>query len=59
MLVTQSRAEYLGAWRLVNDIQSELGADKFNSFLNDVEYIFTDYKNVEVHCFTRAWIVKK
>jgi len=58
-VVRRSHEEYLGAWRSVNDIQAQLGSEKFNSFIKDVENIINDHKEVDVHYLTRAWVAKK
>ena len=52
-------AEYIGAWRSVNDVQAQLGKDKFAEFIEDVERIITKRSFVEVHYLTRAWIACK
>ncbi len=58
-VVLRSCEEYLGAWRSVNDIQAQLGSENFGSFIRDVENILADYKEVDVHYLTRAWVAKK
>ena len=58
-VVKRTHQEYLGAWRSVNDIQVELGAEKFSEFLGDLEKIIRNFPNVEVHYLTRAWIASK
>lgn len=58
-IVKRSHEEYLGAWRSVNDIQSQLGADQFSQFMNDIETIISKRDYVEVHYLTRAWIACK
>jgi ubiquinone/menaquinone biosynthesis C-methylase UbiE len=58
-VVQRSHEQYLGAWRSVNDIQSQLGEKSFKEFLADVEHIITDYQKVKVAYLTRAWIAKK
>ena len=55
-VVKRSYEEYIGAWRSVNDIQSQLGKEKFTEFLNDVNDIIQKLPFVEVHYLTRAWI---
>jgi len=55
-VVKRTYDEYIGAWRSVNDIQSQLGKEKFNEFLNDVNDIIQKRSFVEVHYLTRAWI---
>ena len=58
-VVHRSHEEYIGAWRSVNDVQSQLGKDKFSRFIDDVAKIITEYPTVEVHYLTRAWIARK
>ena len=49
----------MGAWRSVNDIQAQLGKEKFSQFLSDVEEIINKRSYVEVHYLTRAWVAQK
>jgi ubiquinone/menaquinone biosynthesis C-methylase UbiE len=58
-VVQRSHEEYIGAWRSVNDIQSQLGKGKFSEFIDDVERAISKYSTVEVHYLTRAWIACK
>lgn len=58
-VVIRSQEEYVGAWRSVNDIQTQLGPDKFSEFIDDVVRITSKYPCVEVHYLTRAWIASK
>ena len=58
-VVQRSHKEYIGAWRSVNDVQSQLGKDKFGEFIKDVEKIIAKTGWVEVHYLTRAWIALK
>ena len=58
-VVRRSHEEYLGAWRSVNDIQSQLGKEKFAKFIMDVNDIICKQEYVEVHYLTRAWIACK
>ena len=58
-VVKRSHEEYMGAWRSVNDIQAQLGKEKFSQFLCDVEQIINKLSYVEVHYLTRAWIARK
>ena len=50
---------YIGAWKSVNDIQVQLGKDKFTQFL---EYIKNKTKNkeyIETTYLTRSWTARK
>jgi len=58
-MIQRSHEEYIGAWRSVNDIQVQLGDEKFKEFISDVEKIIKKQKFVEVHYLTRAWIASK
>lgn len=50
---------YLGAWRSVNDLQVQLGPDKFNAFLEFVEIRITDLNVIEATYLTRAWSARR
>ena len=58
-VVNRTHEEYIGAWRSVNDVQFQLGKEKFEEFIGDVEKIITKREFVEVHYLTRAWIASK
>ena len=58
-VVQRTHEEYIGAWRSVNDIQAQLGGEKFEEFISDVEKIIKKREFVEVHYLTRAWIASK
>lgn len=49
-------ANYVGAWRSVNDIQSQLGEEKFSKFIKKIEQILIGVSFVDVHYQTRAWV---
>jgi len=54
-----SPERYIGAWRSVNDIRSQLGEENFNKFIDQVTEITSKLDHVEVHYMTRAWVAKK
>ena len=58
-VVRRTHQEYIGAWRSVNDIQVQLGKDKFKDFIRDVKDIIYKEPYVEVHYLTRAWVAFK
>ena len=58
-VVLRSQEQYLGAWRSVNDIQSQLGPKEFSKFIDDVGSIISKEPYVEVYYLTRAWIAIK
>ena len=51
--------QYLGAWRSVNDIQHQLGPEKFSKFLSYIEEKMSTYEYLEVSYKTRAWSAEK
>ncbi len=55
-LVQRTHEEYIGAWRSVNDIQSQLGDKNFGEFLQDVEHIISKFNTIPVYYLTRAWV---
>ena len=56
--VEQSTEQFLGAWRSVNDIQAQLGPDKFATFLKRVEDRVAGLESVTTTFWTRAWMVR-
>ncbi|MDA7756439.1 class I SAM-dependent methyltransferase [Opitutales bacterium] len=50
---------YLGAWKSVNDLQVQLGEDKFSKFLTFVEHTIHDSDFIEATYLTRAWSARK
>ena len=51
--------QYLGAWRSANDIQVQLGAEKFAEFINYVGKRISDLPTIETTYLTRAWAVRR
>ena len=58
-IIQRTQEEYIGAWRSVNDVQTQLGKKKFKEFLDDINKIVSKRDFVEVHYLTRAWIACK
>lgn len=58
-IIQRTKEEYIGAWRSVNDIQSQLGKQNFNLLVNDIEKIIDSHEKIEVHYLTRAWVAIK
>jgi len=58
-VIHRTHEEYVGAWRSVNDVQAQLGKEKFEEFIDDIKKIITKREFVEVHYLTRAWIASK
>ena len=50
---------YLGAWESVNDIQVQLGKEKFIEFINFIEKKISGLRYIEATYLTRSWTAKK
>lgn len=50
---------YLGVWRSVNDLQVQLGPDKFSDFMHYVEQSIAEVELVEATYLTRAWSARR
>jgi ubiquinone/menaquinone biosynthesis C-methylase UbiE len=57
--VRQSPEQYLGAWKSVNDIQSQLGPQRFARFLDRVQKRTAGLDYIETTYLTRAWTVRR
>ncbi len=57
-IVQQTPDEYLGAWKSVNDVQAQLGAARWNQFLEFVQRRIAAEKVIETTFLTRAWTVR-
>ena len=55
---SQTMEEYIGAWRSTNDVQSQLGPEKFEQFLRHVRSRLAG-ADVEVTYLTRAWAARR
>ena len=55
----QSRDEYIGAWRSVNDVQTQLGPVAWAEFMKRVEKRITGHGVIETVFLTRAWTVRR
>jgi len=53
---TQER--YLGAWRSVNDLRVQLGADKFAQFMDWIARRIEGIDVIEARYLTRAWVAR-
>lgn len=51
--------QYVGAWRSVNDLRVQLGADGFAAFLAYVADRIKGLDRIEAAYLTRAWVAKK
>ena len=58
-VILMSPDRYLGAWRSVNDLQVQLGEEKFESFLTFVKQKIADSEVIEATYLTRAWSARK
>jgi ubiquinone/menaquinone biosynthesis C-methylase UbiE len=54
----QTPAQYLGAWRSVNDLRVQLGPDLFDQFLDFVERKTSGTAKIETTYLTRAWAAR-
>jgi SAM-dependent methyltransferase len=54
-----SQERYLGAWRSVNDLRVQLGAEKFAEFLKWVERRIEGIDVIQATYLTRAWVARK
>jgi ubiquinone/menaquinone biosynthesis C-methylase UbiE len=55
----QSVEHYLGIWRSVNDVQVQLGPDRFAEFLRFAEVRVRTLPLIEVQYETRAWVSRR
>jgi SAM-dependent methyltransferase len=55
----QTPAQYLGAWRSVNDLQVQLGPDLFQKFLQFVTDRTAGLTAIETTYLTRAWAARR
>jgi ubiquinone/menaquinone biosynthesis C-methylase UbiE len=57
--VRQTPEQYLGAWRSVNDLQVQMGAELFRQFLDVTEKRVAGLAEIETTYLTRAWAVRR
>lgn len=50
---------YLGAWRSVNDVQSQLGPKRFTDFLTFIADLLKNERAVTTTYLTRAWVARR
>lgn len=55
----QTPQQYLGAWRSVNDLQVQLGAELFQKFLDFAEERIAGLTAIETTWVTRAWAARR
>jgi ubiquinone/menaquinone biosynthesis C-methylase UbiE len=58
-VATQTAEQYMGAWRSVNDLRVQLGADLFEKFLNFVERKTGGLEEIQTTYLTRAWAARR
>jgi SAM-dependent methyltransferase len=56
---TQTPAQYMGAWRSVNDLRVQLGPDLFDKFLEFVDRKTGHLRSIETTYLTRAWAARR
>ena len=56
---TQTPAQYMGAWRSVNDLRVQLGPDLFDKFLDFVDRKTSHLSAIETTYLTRAWAARR
>jgi ubiquinone/menaquinone biosynthesis C-methylase UbiE len=57
--VEMSIDRYIGAWRSVNDLRVQLGADKFENFLSFIKKRTEGLTIIEATYLTRAWSARR
>jgi hypothetical protein len=55
----QTPAQYIGAWRSVNDLQVQLGTELFRQFLDITEKRIAGLQSIETTYVTRAWAARR
>jgi len=55
----QTPEQYIGAWRSVNDLQVQLGPDRFRKFLELTEKRIAGLTTIETTYVTRAWVARR
>jgi ubiquinone/menaquinone biosynthesis C-methylase UbiE len=56
--MSQTPAQYIGAWRSVNDLQVQLGAELFQRFLDFASERTAQLSSIETTYLTRAWVAR-
>lgn len=56
---TVRSGDYIGAWTSVNDIQSQLGVERFRDFILQITEMLDKVEHVDVHYLTRCWVARK
>lgn len=58
-IITMSPERYIGAWRSVNDLRVQLGAESFEAFLAFVKNRIQGLDVIEATYLTRAWSARR
>jgi ubiquinone/menaquinone biosynthesis C-methylase UbiE len=58
-VATQTAQQYIGAWRSVNDLRVQLGADLFAKFMDFVERKTAGLAAIETTFLTRVWAARR
>ena len=58
-VIEMTPERYIGAWRSVNDLQVQLGPEKFGAFLAFVEQRIEGLQVIESTYLTRAWSARR
>jgi ubiquinone/menaquinone biosynthesis C-methylase UbiE len=58
-VIHQTPDQYLGAWRSVNDLQVQLGPQRFAEFLEFAARRIAGLKAIETTYLTRAWLARR
>lgn len=58
-VISMTPERYLGAWRSVNDLRVQLGAQSFDAFMEFVERRISGLKLIEATYLTRAWSARR
>lgn len=58
-IIPMSPDRYMGAWRSVNDLRVQLGAEKFEAFLDFVAERISGLETIEATYLTRAWSARR
>ena len=53
-----TKEQYIGVWRSVNDLQANLGAEKFELFMDYVQSKISDAQTIEATYVTRGWLAR-
>ena len=57
--ITFTVEQYIGVWRSVNDVQVQLGHEKFGQFLNYIRDRLSGIESIEATYSTRAWAARR